>query len=137
MIVADTSVLLALIDSDDRHHGSVRSLYEKSANEWRLPWAVLPEIDYLVGAHVGRPAQEAFVADLVEGSLLVEWGESSDLARARQLCNTYRSMRLGLVDGVVVAVAERIRARAIATLDLHHFGAIAIRGRPRLLPRDA
>jgi hypothetical protein len=36
-----------------------------------------------------------------------------------------------------MAVAERIRARAIATLDLRHFGAVAIRGRPRLLPRDA
>jgi uncharacterized protein len=137
MIVADTSALLALINSDDRHHRPVRSLYERSAGEWLLPWAVLPEIDYLVGTHVGRNSQAAFVADLVDGSLAVEWGEPSDLARAQQLCDTYRSMRLGLVDGVVVAVAERLRARAIATLDLRHFAAIAIRGRPRLVPRDA
>jgi uncharacterized protein len=140
MIVADTSALSALIDSDDRHHASVRSLYEKSAEEWLLPWAVFPAVDYLVGAHVGPRAQEAFVAEIVDGSLRIEWGEPSDLARAADLCRTYRSMRLGLVDGVVdgvvVALAERLRARAIATLDMRHFGAIAIRGRPRLLPRD-
>jgi hypothetical protein len=41
-----------------------------------------------------------------------------------------------LVDAVVIATAERLRADAIATLDLRHFGAIKIAGSPRLLPRD-
>ncbi len=36
----------------------------------------------------------------------------------------------------VMAVAERLRASAIATLDLRHFGVVTLRGRPRLLPRD-
>jgi hypothetical protein len=35
-----------------------------------------------------------------------------------------------------MAVAERRKVEAIATLDLRHFGAVALRGRPRLLPRD-
>ena len=43
---------------------------------------------------------------------------------------------IGLVDAAVIAIAERLGAGAIATLDLKHFGAVAIRGRPRLLPRD-
>jgi predicted nucleic acid-binding protein len=45
-------------------------------------------------------------------------------------------LELGLVDAVVVATAERLKAEAIATLDLRHFGAVAIKGNPRLLPRD-
>jgi hypothetical protein len=40
------------------------------------------------------------------------------------------------VDGVVVAMAERLGAGAIATLDLRHFGALKIRGAPELYPRD-
>jgi len=32
-----------------------------------------------------------------------------------------------------MATAERRKAEAIATLDLRHFGAIVLRGRPRLL----
>jgi len=41
-----------------------------------------------------------------------------------------------MADGVVIAMAERLGARAIATLDLRHFGAVGIRGGPELYPRD-
>jgi hypothetical protein len=37
----------------------------------------------------------------------------------------------------VIAMAERLSASAIATLDLRHFGAVAIKREPKLLPRDA
>jgi predicted nucleic acid-binding protein len=136
VIIADTGAMLALIDADDRHHQAVRAIYETDPDTWVLPWAILPEVDYLLAAHVGARAEEAFLADLASGLYGVEWGDEGDLVRARQLCTRYRSFRLRLVDGVVVAVAERLGAEAIATLDLRHFGAIAIRGRPRLLPRD-
>ena len=48
----------------------------------------------------------------------------------------YADLKIGLVDGVVISVAERLRAMAIATLDLRHFGAIRIEGQPLLFPRD-
>jgi hypothetical protein len=35
-----------------------------------------------------------------------------------------------------MTVAERLRADAIATLDLRHFGAVPIKGSPKLYPRD-
>jgi hypothetical protein len=137
VIVADTGAILALIDSDDRWHEAVRAVFESAPNDWLLPWAVLPEVDYLLAEHVGRKAQEAFHDDLADGAFVVEWGSSADLLRAREIHRKYRSLRLGLVDSVVVAVAERVGAKAIATLDVRHFGAVAIRGRPKLLPRDA
>ncbi|MGH7555488.1 MAG: hypothetical protein ACREMQ_21015 [Longimicrobiales bacterium] len=59
-----------------------------------------------------------------------------DLARAREILERYRRLGMGLVDGVVMAVAERLRASAIATLDIRHFGAVRIAGSPKLLPRD-
>jgi hypothetical protein len=33
-------------------------------------------------------------------------------------------------------MAERLGAKAIATLDLRHFGAVRIKGSPGLYPRD-
>ena len=63
-------------------------------------------------------------------------GREADLRRANEIATRYRALRLGLVDAAVVAAAERLRATAIATLDLRHFGAVTIRGRPRLIPRD-
>jgi predicted nucleic acid-binding protein len=136
VIVADTGALIALIDADDMHHETLAGLFQEDPHAWVLPWAVLPEVDYLLTAHVGAPAQEAFLADLAGGAFAVEWGEEDDLRRAHELARRYSDLRLGLVDGAVIAVAERLGANAIATLDLRHFAAVEIAGRPRLLPRD-
>ena len=137
MIVADTGAVIALIDADDRHHAAMRSLYDADPAAWVLPWAILPEVDYLLGTHVGHRAQDAFLADVAAGAFAIEWGSERDVARAHELHARHRALRLGLVDGVVIAIAERLRAKAIATLDVRHFAAVSIRGRPRLLPRDA
>ena len=136
-VVADTGALVGLIDRSDRHHGALRQLFEDGGDRWVLPWAILPEVDYLVGAHVGARAQEAFLADLAGGAFRVSWGDEADLAAAERLVRKYRTLRLGLVDAVVVATATRLRANAIVTLDVRHFGAIEIPGTPKLLPRDA
>lgn len=137
MIVADTGALIALFDRNDRHHEAVRSLYETDPDVWVLPWAILPEVDYLTATHLGQRAQDLWLADVSAGAFAVEWGRPEDLTAAERICRRYRSLRVGIVDAVVVAIAERLRASAIATLDLKHFGAIAIKGEPRLLPRDA
>jgi predicted nucleic acid-binding protein len=136
VIVADTGAVIALIDADDRHHGPLRALFESDPDAWVLPWAILPEIDYLLSVHVGARAQEVFFADLAGGTFSVEWGDERDLANAHRICLRHKGLRMGLVDAVVIAIAERLRPAAIATLDLRHFGAVPIRGNPRLLPRD-
>lgn len=56
MIVADTGAIVALVDADDRHHAVLRRLLERDPDSWILPWAILPEIDNLLGAHVGARA---------------------------------------------------------------------------------
>jgi predicted nucleic acid-binding protein len=135
MIVADTGAIVALIDRSDRHHAAMVELYE-GPSAWVLPWAILPEVDYLVAKYLGPRAEEAFLEDLAGGIFRVEWGRDADLDRARTLARRHRALRLGLVDATVIAVAERLGAGAIATLDVRHFGAVAIAGRPALLPRD-
>ena len=137
MIVADTGAVVALVDRDDQHHAQLLALYDDDPGAWVLPWAVLPEIDYLLLRHVGAAAELAFLDDLAAARWAVEWGGLEDVARARALCDRYHTLGLGLVDGVVIAQAERLGADSIATLDLRHFGAVRIEGEPRLLPRDA
>ncbi len=137
MIVADTGAIVALIDRSDRHHRRLTDLYDEDPARWVLPWAILPEVDYLVGSYLGPLAEEAFLADLAAGVFNVEWGRDTDLQRAHALARQYRALKLGLVDGIVIAVAERLRAEAVATLDERHFAAVTIRGTPALWPRDA
>ena len=136
MIVVDTGAMLALLDAGEDHHAILKDLYEENAGRWILPSAILPEVDSLVAAHLGAKAQEAFLADLADGSFSVEWGRDEDLATAHRICARHRSLRIGLVDAMVMAAAERLKAEAIATLDLRHFAAVSIKGAPRLLPRD-
>lgn len=81
----------------------------------------------------GPPRRVGAAVVLAASSFAVEWGIVGDLERARKICQRHA---LGLVDGIVIAVAERLGADAIATLDLRHFGAVAIRGQPKLYPRD-
>lgn len=136
MIVVDTGAMLALLDASEDHHGVVRELYDDDPDAWLLPAAIVPEVDYLVAAHLGARAQTAFLADLAEGAFAIDWGRDEDIAAAQRIHARYRSLRLGFVDGMVIATAERLKARAIATLDVRHFAAVSIKGTPRLLPRD-
>ena len=55
-------------------------------------------------------------------------GWKTHLRRANEIAIRYKTLRIGLVDAAVIAAAERLRATAIATLDLRHFGAVTIRG---------
>ncbi|MBK9064770.1 MAG: PIN domain-containing protein [Acidobacteria bacterium] len=136
MIVADTGAVYALIDSRERHHAVLRGLFEKDPDAWVIPWAVLPEVDYLVAKHLGARVEEEFLEDLADGAFAVAWGDERDLVEARRICRKHRDLDMGLVDACVMAVAERLRATAIATLDVRDFGAVSLKGAPKLYPRD-
>jgi len=136
MIVADTGAIVALLDADDADHRVIREIYDDDPGAWILPWAILPEVDYLVATHLGPRAQEAWLADLADGAFSVEWGRDDDMTAAARIHKRYRALKLGLVDAAVIAAAERLGVAAIATLDLRHFSAVKIQGAPRLLPRD-
>jgi predicted nucleic acid-binding protein len=136
VIVADTGAMVALIDRDDKHHEAMLALYENDPTAWVLPWAILPEVDYLVARYLGDEVATAFMTDVAHGAFVIEWGDDADTRRALEIRERYRSLKLGLVDSVVAAVAERIRASAIATIDQRDFGALDLIGRPKLFPRD-
>jgi predicted nucleic acid-binding protein len=136
VIVADTGAIVALLDRSDPHHALLAGLFDDNSEAWVLPWAILPEVDCLAAEHLGPKAQDAFFADVASGALAVEWGNDADFDRAYEIHRKHRALRMGLVDAVVMATAERLGARAIATLDLRHFGPVSLRGSPRLLPRD-
>ena len=66
----------------------------------------------------------------------MEWGQPEDLERPNELSRRYASLGLGLTHAVVMAVAERLGATRIATLDVTDFGAVELAGAPELIPRD-
>jgi uncharacterized protein len=138
VIVADTGGILALLDRDDRHHARVRRLFEEEGRTWILPWAILPEVDFIAAKRLGDHVALAFARDVRDGLLAVDAHLSRDLPRAMELLELYGALKLGLVDAVVMAQAERHRAQVIVTTDARHFRAVSLRIQtpPRLVPLD-
>lgn len=136
MIVVDTGGMIALLDADDKHHAAVLEVFETCGDEWVLPWAILAEVDYLASTRLGERVARAFAEDLAAGVFHVEGLGSRDLSAAWALMKRYPRLPLGLVDAVVMVQAERLKARAIVTLDLRHFRAVKLQGNPKLLPSD-
>lgn len=135
MIVADTGAIVALLDRRDRHHAALRALFVEDPDAWILPWAILPEVDYLASTRLGARVHELWLADLAAGVFAVKWGSDADLTAAHAIVQRHGGLKLGLVDAVVMAMAERLHAD-IATLDLRDFGAVPLKHAARLLPRD-
>jgi predicted nucleic acid-binding protein len=135
VIVADTSAVVALLDRRERNHSVLRTLHTAGPDAWLLPWAILPEVDYLVETQLGSQVQRLWLADLAAGRFAIEWGRDGDLPAALALVTKCASLDLGLVDAVVMTIAERLHAD-IATLDLRDFGAVTLKHASRLLPRD-
>jgi uncharacterized protein len=138
VIVADTGGILALLNRNDAHHAAVSELFESGSQPWTVPWAVLPEADYLASTRLGSSVALAFAEDVRDGAFLVDEHVRRDLPRACELLARYADLELGLVDAVVMAQAERHRARIIVTTDARHFRAVRLKldPPPRLVPLD-
>lgn len=92
-----------------------------------MPVLVVTEVAYLLATRLGPEAEVKFLGDLAGGSLTPVDVEPADWLRIAELVAKYADLPLGTVDASVVAVAERLDVRTIATFDRRHFGVV----RPR------
>ncbi|WP_326826418.1 hypothetical protein [Streptosporangium sp. NBC_01756] len=60
----------------------------------------------------------------MDGELAMEPLTIADVTRMKALVVKYANFPLGAVDAAVIAVAERLAVREIATIDHRHFGAV-------------
>src|SRR3954453_23509724 len=105
----------------------------RTSGSWSRPWS-LPRPLTSSGAASAlrrRPPSSSGLA-----SLDVEGPSSEDLVRMAELVEQYADFPLGGTDASVVALAERLNAPTVITLDRRHFGAVRPRHRQafELLP---
>lgn len=134
LAVVDAGPLYAAADADDADHE--RSLAALSRSDLRLvvPALVVAEATYFVGRRLGAPAESAFLRGL--GALDVEAPSNDDFIRMAQLVEEHADFPLGGTDASVIALAERLEAPVVVTLDRRHFAAVKPRHREafELLP---
>ena len=85
---------------------------------------MVAEVAYLLRRDGGPTVELRFLAELVEGTYEPVSPEPADWVRIAELASKYRDLPIGTVDASVVALAERLKIRQIATLDRKHFSVI-------------
>ena len=85
---------------------------------------VIAETVYLLTRELGPHAEAAFYEAIINGTLIVEPLTAADWLRIRDLVHQYADLPLGGTDASLIAVAERLGARRVATLDRAHFSVV-------------
>lgn len=122
LAIVDAGPLYAAADRDDADHAA--SIAALADPELRLVVAALAvaEATYFVGTRLGPAAQAMFLRGLAD--LDVEGPDRADFSRIAELVDQYADFPLGGTDASVIALAERLEAKVIVTLDRRHFSAV-------------
>jgi hypothetical protein len=128
-VIIDTGILLAAADRSDEHNRAAAGILSLPGPKV-IPGPVVAEADYLMLTRLGVEVEIAFLESLEGGALAVEEMRADDRARALELVTTYRDAEIGYVDASVMALAERLGERRIATLDRRDFSLVKPRHAP-------
>ena len=131
MIVCDTGPIVALSNHRDECHFAANNLFRDlhmAGETLLLPPTVLAEVCYWLNEHGGPDLEAAFLDSVVDGTFQLVELTPEDVERMAELVRQFSSFPLGGTDASVVAIAERLSVREIATLDRRHF--------PSITPKD-
>jgi uncharacterized protein len=121
-LLVDTGIFYALADRSDAWHARAVKLIKSTREPLLAPVTVLPEVTYLLATRLGTHVEQAFVRSLADGEVSVESVRTADYPRALEVLEQYAE--IGFVDATIVAVAERLKLKTIATTDRRHFSRI-------------
>lgn len=127
MIVVDTGVLIANADRDDRHHEACAQLLATHPGPLLVPVPVVVETAWMIESRLGPDTEATFLDSISSDELHRVELEPADWDRVVELIRSYHDLGLGTVDASVVAVGERFRVAAVATLNHRDFRVV----RPR------
>jgi predicted nucleic acid-binding protein len=124
VIVCDTGVLVAAVDADDRHHAACAAVFAEHGERLVVPASVVVEACWLLNRYVAPEREVELLQAIAARELIVDPLQARDYHRAADLLGTYADLRLGMVDATVVAVAERLGATELATVDRRDFSVV-------------
>jgi len=120
-LILDTSALYAIADRDDKWHRAMRDAVEGCGGQRVVPVSVLVEACYLLGTYLGPAAERKLLRALIGEEFELEGLDLRDLERSEAVLEKYADANVGFVDASIVAVAERLNVRTVATTDRRHF----------------
>jgi predicted nucleic acid-binding protein len=121
VVLVDTNILVAAARSDDDDHEVAAELMRTLPGPLLVPPTVVAEVCYMLHTWGGPGAEVAFLRSFRNDWLQLAKLTTDDLARMADLAEQYADLGLGGTDASVIAMAERLGIREVATLDRRHF----------------
>lgn len=123
-LICDTGALLDYIVTAAPDHQRFRHAIDHARARF-VPGLVLAEVDYFLRDE--RPAMRALMDDVARGAFTCAPPPLDQLGRAMEVDRRFGDLGLGLVDASIVALAETLGVRRLATRDVRHFAAVRLR----------
>jgi predicted nucleic acid-binding protein len=123
-LICDTGAVLDYLVETAPDHSRFRDAIDQARARY-IPGLVLAEIDYFLRDE--RRAMRVFMQDLARGAFTYAPPTPGQLARAMEIDRRFEDLALGLVDASVVALAEELGIRRLATRDVGDFAAVRLR----------
>jgi predicted nucleic acid-binding protein len=123
-VICDTGALLDYLVESAPDHELFRNAINQARTRY-VPGLVLAEVDYFLRKE--RAAMRAFMKDLARGAFTYAPPSLGQLSRGIEIDLRFEDLRLGLVDSSIVALAEALDIRRVATRDVRHFTAVRLR----------
>lgn len=120
-LLLDTGVLLALLNAGDSWYPRCREMADSQDWDFVIPSTVVVELDYFLRQRLPPGGWKVFYEDLEAGRYRLEIVNWEDIRRSVEICRTYEDADLQLVDASIVAVAERLGEKRVATVDRADF----------------
>jgi predicted nucleic acid-binding protein len=127
-LVADTGGLIHALSRTPSGDAAFPEFEDalSSASAIIVPGLVLAEVDYFWRKQ--RQAMRQLLAEIFDQGSRYEYEAPTpaDIVRAMEIDAKFVALELGLVDGMVAAVAERRRIYRVLTSDRRDFGAVRV-----------
>ena len=134
LLIIDTGPLISAADTLDPDYSRVLPYLSDRSVHAVIPAMCVAEAAYMIAGKAGPLVEARFLAGLIRFEVVAP--EMGDWPRIAELVRQYADFPLGGTDASLVALAERMDADTILTLDVRHFSAVKPRHREsfRLLP---
>jgi predicted nucleic acid-binding protein len=116
-ILLDASAIVAAADRADLHHEAAVAWFARVDEPLLLGALTLADLDVLLQRELGPVATVAVLRTLTDGAIRLVAPTDADLARASELLEEAAEHTPRLADAVLVASAERLGVRRVATFD--------------------
>lgn len=123
-LICDTGALIDYLVETAPDHRRFRDVIDGARTRY-VPGLVLAEVDYFLRDE--RQAMQVFMQDVARGAFTYAPPTIGQLSRAMEVDRRFADLRMGLVDGSIVALAESLGIRRLATRDVRHFATVRLR----------